>query len=140
LSKKGRGEIIEIDVYDQRYPLRLSAEAERANIMKLAEEVDLRMREIAHLTARHLERSHKIFEHTPIGLKRAILEYRRLHNEARRQYDSVSLSAFTLVLIYVRAEGMGEDCRPAMDAIDAFIGEWGHALSDNTEPKIKPWE
>jgi cell division protein ZapA len=50
LSKKGRGEIIEIDVYDQRYPLRLSAEAERANIMKLAEEVDLRMREIAQQT------------------------------------------------------------------------------------------
>ena len=94
-----------------------------------------RMREIAHLPARHLERSHKIFEHTPIGLKRAILEYRRLHNEARRQYDSVSLSAFTLVLIYVRAEGMGEDCRPALDTIDAFIAEWKHTLSDGTEPE-----
>jgi len=50
LSKKNKGEIIEIEVYDQRYPLRLSASAERANILKLAEEVDLRMREIAQQT------------------------------------------------------------------------------------------
>ncbi len=98
------------------------------------------MREIARLTAQHLERAHKIFEPTSIGLKRAIDEYQRLHKEARWQRDNVTLSVFTLVLIYIRAEGMGEDCRPAIDAIDDFIGEWGHALSDNTEPKIKPWE
>ena len=50
MSKKNKGEIIEIEVYDQRYPLRLSANAERANILRLAEEADLRMREIAQQT------------------------------------------------------------------------------------------
>ncbi len=50
MSRKNKGEIVEIEVYDQRYPLRLSANAERDNILKLAEEVDLRMREIAQQT------------------------------------------------------------------------------------------
>ncbi|NQV83140.1 MAG: hypothetical protein HQ494_04900 [Rhodospirillales bacterium] len=84
-------------------------------------------RQIAGATARHLVHVRAVYEPTPTGLKRAIAEYQRLHQEARQQHDQISLSAFTLVLIYIRAEGMGEDCRPAMDAIDAFIAEWDHA-------------
>jgi len=91
-----------------------------------------RMKDIARVTAEHLEHSHKIFESTPVGLKRAILEYQRRHREARHQHDDVSLSAFTLVLIYIRAESFGEDCRPALDTIDAFLAEWGHAPEDNS--------
>jgi hypothetical protein len=95
-----------------------------------------KVREIARVTAGHLEHARKIFEPTPTGAKRAILEYQRLHREARRQRDDVSLSAFTLVQIYIRAESLGEDCRPAMDAIDAFIAEWEHAISDDgTKPQ-----
>ena len=89
-----------------------------------------KIREIARITAEHLDRAHRIFEPTPIGLKRALLEYRRLHTEARRQRDDVSLSAFTLVLIYIRAEDMGEDCRPALDTIDSFLGEWEHTITN----------
>ena len=96
-----------------------------------------RIRDIARLTAQHLDRARKIFEPTPIGLKRAIVEYQRLHNEARRQNDNVSLSAFTLVLIYIRAEGIGEDCRPALDTIDAFLGEWEHT-NNVVEPLTRP--
>ncbi len=96
-----------------------------------------RIREIARVTAQHLDRAHKIFEPTSIGLKRAIYEYQRLHNEARRQHDNVSLSAFTLVLIYIRAENMGKDCRPALDTIDAFLGEWEHTNKDE-EPLTRP--
>ncbi len=93
-----------------------------------------RIPEIARVTAEHLNRAHKIFEPTTIGLKRAILEYQRLHNEARRQRDDVSLSAFTLVLIYIRAENMGEDCRPALDTIDSFLGEWEHTITTEQNP------
>ena len=50
MSRKDRNDIVEIEIYDQRYPLRLSTEAERKDILKLAEEVDLRMREISSQT------------------------------------------------------------------------------------------
>ncbi len=89
-----------------------------------------RIRDIALRTAEHIERAHRVFEPNAIGLKRAILEYKTLHREARDHHDEVSLSAFTLVQIYIRAEALGEAARPAMHAIDGFIGEWGHAKKD----------
>ena len=89
-----------------------------------------RLRNIAIRTVEHLERAHKVFEPNAIGLKRAILEYQRLHREARDHRDEVSLSAFTLVLIYIRAEALGEAGRPAVDAIDDFIAEWEHTQED----------
>ena len=43
-------EIIEIEIFNQRYPLRLNTPAEQDEILRLAEEVDRRMREIATQT------------------------------------------------------------------------------------------
>ena len=88
------------------------------------------IRDIALRTAEHLERAHKVFEPNAIGLKRAILEYKRLHREARDQHDEVSLSAFTLVQIYIRAEALGEAGGPAVHIIDDFIAEWEHTQED----------
>ena len=92
-----------------------------------------RMPEIAKATNEHLKRCHKIFEPTPVGLKRAILEYKRLHQEARRQRDDVLLTAFTLVQIHIRAEDMGDDCQAALDTIDGFLAEWGHGPTVDTD-------
>ena len=89
-----------------------------------------RLRNIALRTVEHLERAHRVFEPNAIGLKRAIMEYQRLHREARDHRDEVSLSAFTLVLIYIRAEALGEAGRPAVRTIDDFIGEWEHTKED----------
>lgn len=50
MSRTQKGEIVEIEVYDQRYWLRLATATERDEIVRLAEEVDLRMREIARRT------------------------------------------------------------------------------------------
>ncbi len=88
------------------------------------------IRDIALRTTEHLERAHKVFEANAVGLKRAIMEYQRLHREARDHRDDVSLSAFTLVLIYIRAEALGEAGRPAVNAIDDFIAGWEHAQED----------
>ena len=85
------------------------------------------LRDIAMLTAEHLERAHKVFEPNAIGLKRAIVEYERLHQEARRGRQDAPLSAFTLVLIYLHSEAQGEPCQPARDIINGFIAEWDHA-------------
>jgi hypothetical protein len=89
-----------------------------------------RIRDIALRTAEHLERAHKVFEANAVGLKHAIMEYQRLHREARDPRDEVSLSAFTLVLIYIRAEALGDAGRPAVNAIDDFIAGWKHTQED----------
>ncbi len=43
-------DIVEIDIFDQRYPLRFSEPVDHEEILRLAKDVDLRMREIAHQT------------------------------------------------------------------------------------------
>ena len=75
MSKKSKAEIVEIDVYDHRYPLRLNTPAQRSEILKVAEEVDLRMREIAQQTG------------TVDSLKVAILTALHLAQERREQND-----------------------------------------------------
>jgi len=49
LSKKSP-DVVEIEIFDQRYPLRLNTPAEQEEVLRLAEEVDSRMREIARQT------------------------------------------------------------------------------------------
>ena len=75
MPRKDKAEIVEIEIYDQRYPLRLSTPAERSEILKVAEDVDLRMREIAQQTG------------TVDSLKVAILTALHLVQEQREQRD-----------------------------------------------------
>ncbi|MFQ5765279.1 MAG: hypothetical protein ACE5GT_10130, partial [Rhodospirillales bacterium] len=65
------------------------------------------VRAIAIMTGEHLTTARQVFEPSPVGLKRAIVEYERRHKEAGRQRDDVLFTAFTLVLIYLRAEAQG---------------------------------
>jgi len=78
---------------------------------------------IARLTGEHLDRAHTVFETDASGRKRAIAEYERLHQEAGRGHQDVPLSAFTLVLIHLRAEAQGDACQPARDIIANFIAD-----------------
>jgi hypothetical protein len=79
------------------------------------------VRGIADATREHLERVHAHYPGSREGWKQAVADYERLHREARRARDDVTLTAFTFVLIYIRAEVQGEACRPARDAIDGFV-------------------
>jgi cell division protein ZapA (FtsZ GTPase activity inhibitor) len=73
LSRREPRNIVEVEIYDQRYPLRLSSPAEREDILKLAEAVDLRMRELARQTG------------TVDSLKVAILTALHLAQDAREK-------------------------------------------------------
>ncbi len=75
MSEKSKAEIVEIEIYDQRYPLRLSTPGERSEVLKVAEQVDLRMREIAQQSG------------TVDSLKVAILTALHLAQEQREQSD-----------------------------------------------------
>ncbi len=73
MSKKDKSDIVEIEIYDQRYPLRLNTPAKRDEILELAEVVDHRMREIAEQTG------------TVDSLKVAILTALHLAEETRQK-------------------------------------------------------
>lgn len=79
------------------------------------------VRGIANATREHLERVHAHYPGTHDGWKQAVADYEGLHREARRRRDDVTLTAYTFVLIYIRAEVQGEACRLARDAIDGFV-------------------
>ena len=88
------------------------------------------VRNAALMTAEHLKHVRQVYMDGPMGPKQAIAKYKTHHQEAARRHDDVALTAFTLVLIYVRAELQGEACAPARQAIDDFIGQWAHVTED----------
>ena len=85
------------------------------------------VRDAALKTREHLERVAGIYKDDPLGPKRAIVEYQSMHAEAQRRRDDVALTAYTLMLIYLRAEVQGAPCLPARNAINRFITDWAHA-------------
>jgi len=63
-------------------------------------------------------------------LQRALDHFRKLHREARRRNEHVGLTAYTLIIIYLRAALIGPECAPAQDAIDGFVDSWRHAIEE----------
>jgi hypothetical protein len=68
-----------------------------------------------------------------VCIKRALDHFRRLHREARRRNEHVGLTAYTLVIIYLRAVLIGPECAPARDAVDAFLDDWRHAIDEGKD-------
>lgn len=84
------------------------------------------VRDCALLLREHLDRVHAVYKDDPVGPKRAIAEYQNLHQEARRRRDDAALTAYSLLMIYVRAEVQGDPCAPARHAMDELMAEWAH--------------
>ena len=59
--------------------------------------------------------------------EQVLSRFRQLHGEARRRMDQAGLTAYTLVIIYLRAEPLGDMAASARSAIDEFTGRWAHA-------------
>jgi len=60
-------------------------------------------------------------------LRRAVAEFETFHREAKQAHNQVKLTAYTLALIYLRAEIQGDACAPARAAVDDFMDTWAHA-------------
>lgn len=88
------------------------------------------VRGIANATREQLARVHSVYPGNQDGWELAVKDYQRLHRDARRSRDDVALTAYTFVLIYIRAEVHGEACRLARDTIDGFIAEHGDAAEE----------
>lgn len=86
-----------------------------------------RIRDTAISTLEHLGEAHAHLETHTESREQVLYRFRQLHSEARRRSDQVALTAYTLVIIYLRAEALGAICDPAREAIDEFTGHWAHA-------------
>ena len=96
------------------------------------------VRDIAVLTQQKITEAKTNCGEDAVCLRRALDHFRRLHREARRKSEHVGLTAYTLVIIYLRAELIGPRCEPARAAIDGFLDEWRHALNPAGEEQAPP--
>ena len=86
------------------------------------------IRDIAVLTHEKIEEASNHCGEDSVCIRRALDHFRKLHREARRKNEHVGLTAFTLVIIYLRAGLIGGECEPARAAVEGFLDEWRHAF------------
>lgn len=86
------------------------------------------MRHVARITAREIASFHEALAQGSQTYAASIADLRRHHRESKRLRDAISLTALTLVIIYLKAEAIDEPGQPARAEIDAFIGRWQHAI------------
>jgi hypothetical protein len=89
-----------------------------------------KVRDAAVLTLEHLGEAHEHLDKHSESREQVLSRFQQLHKEARRRMDQVALTAYTLVIIRLRAEALGALCDPAIEAIDDFTGQWAHAAED----------
>ncbi len=58
------------------------------------------------------------------SLQRELERHTSLHREARRNYNAVTLTAHTLVIIHIRAMQSGEPGQGAINLIQEFVEKW----------------
>jgi len=85
-----------------------------------------RVRDIALATLEHLGEAHEHLSNHSESRDQVLYRFRQLHGEARRRMDQVSLTAYTLVIIHLRAEALDGRAAPALEAIEAFTSQWSH--------------
>ena len=96
-----------------------------------------RVRDIAVMTLEHLGEVRDHLEAHAESREQVLYRFRQLHREARRRMDQVALTAYTLVIIHLRAEAIGSLCDPALEAIDTFTGQWAHAVEDGPQAPVE---
>ncbi len=91
------------------------------------------VRDIAVLVHQKVQEAKDNCGDDTVCLRRALDHFRKLHRESRRKNEHVGLTAYTLVIIYLRAEMVGDGCEPARASIDGFLEEWRHAMDENQD-------
>ena len=96
-----------------------------------------RVREIALMTLELLGEAHAHLDKHTQSRDQVLYRFRQLHGEARRRMDQVGLTAYTLIVIHLRAEALGDIAAPALEAIDDFIGRWAHAAEEQQRAPVE---
>jgi len=96
-----------------------------------------RVRDIAVMTLEHLSEADEHLQAHTEGREQVLYRFQSLHREARRRMDQVALTAYTLVIIRLRAQALGALCAPALAAIDEFTGQWAHAAGNGPQHTLE---
>ena len=89
------------------------------------------IRNIARLTDQRLQEAKQNCGEDTQCLARAVAHFQSLHRESRSKNEHVGLTAYTLIIIYLRALVVGEACVPARTAIDTFLDDWRHTFDED---------
>ena len=95
-----------------------------------------RVRDIAIMTLESLAEVRAHLEKHEQSCAQMLSRFQQLHGEARRRMDQVALTAYTLIIIRLRAEALGDIADPAGEAIDEFTGQWAHAAEETQSASI----
>ena len=90
------------------------------------------VRDMAVMTAKEIGQAQAHLEMYPDAREEVLSRLTLQHRESRRRMNQVALTAFTLAIIYLRAQALGDACREATDAIDEFTGHWAHAAREES--------
>jgi hypothetical protein len=95
-----------------------------------------RVRDIAIMTLESLTEARAHLEKHEQSHDQMLYRFQQLHGEARRRMDQVALTAYTLIIIRLRAETLGEIADPAGEVIDEFTGQWAHAAEEKQRAPV----
>ena len=95
-----------------------------------------RVRDIAIMTLESLAEVRAHLEKHEQSRAQMLSRFQQLHGEAKRRIDQVALTAYTLIIIRLRAEALGDMAGPAGEAIDEFTGRWAHAAEETQSASI----
>ncbi len=108
---------------DERRAKRLRLDAEEVIEIARTPARPERIQAIAEHIARDLSLAHERGGPDPARYGPIIEHFRIQHRQAKQQRDDRALTALTLVIIYLRAEMLGEAAAPARECINAFLKE-----------------
>ena len=78
---------------------------------------------IAQQTKEYLQQARERSKHDPNADYRNLAYLETEHKKNRLYPSQVTLGAVTLAIIYLRAEKLGDDTKPAINAIEEFVEE-----------------
>ena len=89
-------------------------------------------REMSVLTGTTLATAHERGGADPAKYQPLIDHFKMMHRDAKSARNQTQLTAYTLIIIYLRAQQLGDIAAQAREEIDQFIEAWAHAKADET--------
>ena len=89
-------------------------------------------REMSVLTGTTLATAHERGGADPAKYQPLIDHFKMMHRDAKSARNQTQLTAYTLIIIYLRAQQLGDIAAEAREEIDQFIEAWAHTKADET--------
>ena len=89
-------------------------------------------REMSVLTGTTLATAHERGGDDPAKYQPLINHFKMMHRDAKHARNQTQLTAYTLIIIYLRSEQMGDLAADARREVDEFIAAWAHTSTEES--------